>query len=388
MDFYSVYTATCIAAAFGCLVMGLYANLPIALAPGMGLNAYFAVAVVVGMGIEWQVALGAVFCSGVIFLIISVLPIREWLINSIPKSQKLSIAAGIGLFLVFITLQNTGIIVDKPGVLVGLGDVVQWPVLFVVAGFVVIVGLINRNIPGLIVLTILVLSMIGWISGLHPAPTEFDASKAFQSETMFALDIFGAFEVGILVIIFAFLLVDMFDTSGTLIAVLRQAKLLDEDGNVKTLRKALIADSSATVVGSMMGTSTITSYIESVAGVSAGGRTGLTAVTVGVLILIMIPLAPIAGAIPEFAVAPAILYIGCLMMSQSYEKEVWDDFSEGIPAVITLFAIPISYSIATGIGMGFISYVLIKLASGKWRELHPAMAVISLLFALKFFLDS
>ena len=387
MDFQAVYIATCIASAFGCLVMGLYANYPIALAPGMGLNAYFASTVVIGMGVSWEVALGAVFCSGVLFVLISVFPIREWIINSIPKSQKLAIAAGIGLFLVFLGLQNVGIVVDHPVTLVGLGDLATWPVALAVLGFAVMAATYHLKFQGVIALTILTLALVGWITGLSDAPDAIVGRISVQDTTFLQLDIFGALELGVLVVVFAFLLVDLFDTSGTLIALLHQAGLLDEDDRIPNLRRALLADSSATIVGSLVGTSTTTSYIESAAGIRSGGRTGLTAVVVAVLMLVMLPFEPLASSIPGFAVAPAILFVGCVM-AQSLSSIGWDETTEAIPAIVTAVAVPFTFSIATGIGLGFISYVLIKLIAGKVREIHPAMACIAIVFSVKFLFGS
>ena len=386
MDFSSVYVATCIAAAFGCLVMGLYANYPIALAPGMGLNAYFASAIVIGMGVSWQVALGAVFCSGILFLLISVLPIREWIINSIPASQKLAIAAGIGIFLIFIGLQSSGIVEHNPATLLAIGDLAQWTILLVVIGFATIVGLERRRVPGVIFLTILALAVIGWISGLAENPEAIFAFPPTESKTFLELDVIGALELGLLVVVFSLLMVDLFDTSGTLIALLQEGGLVDEKGKIPEMKRALVADSSATVVGAFLGTSTTTSYIESGAGIRAGGRTGLTAVTVGGLMLLMLFFAPLAGAIPGYAVAPAILFVGCLMM-RSMRNIEWDELTEAIPAMVTVVAIPFTFSIATGIGIGVIAYVLIKLIALKGKEIHPAMGFLFVIFAIKFAFD-
>jgi len=273
MDSGAVLVATCLAAAFGSLVMGLYANYPIALAPGMGLNAYFAAIAVGTMGLTWQVALGAVFCSGVLMLILSVLPVREWVVNSIPRSQKVAIAAGIGFFLVIIGLRNAGAVVGSEATLVALGNLAQWPVVLALLAFFGIVALEHRQVPGAVLICILVVAGIGWLSGLSPAPVSLVAAPPSLAPTLFQLDIEAAFEVGLLAIVFAFLMVDLFDTSGTLVAVLNEAGLTDDEGKVPGLRRALVADSSATIVGSLLGTSTTTSYIESAAGVRAGGRT-------------------------------------------------------------------------------------------------------------------
>lgn len=383
MDFHSVYIATCIAAAFGCLVMGLYANYPIALAPGMGINAYFAITVVIGMGVAWEVALGAVFCSGLLFLLISISPIREWIINSIPRSQKRAIAAGIGLFLIFLGFQNAGILVDHPATLVGIGNLASWPVFLAILGFAAIAATHHLRFHGAIALTILALAGIGWIAGISNPPDAVFGAVVPQDTTLLKLDVFGALELGLLVVVFSLLLVDLFDTSGTLIALTDEAGLLNADRRLPNLHRALVADSSATIVGSLVGTSTTTSYIESAAGIRAGGRTGLTAVVVGGFVLLMLPFEPIARAIPEFALAPAILFVGCVM-AQSISGIEWEDVTESIPAVVTAISIPFTFSIATGIGFGFISFVLIKVLAGKVREVHPAMGCIAILFAVKF----
>lgn len=385
MDQQSVYVATCLAAAFGCFVMGFYANYPIALAPGMGLNAYFAFSIVLGMGVPWQVALGGVFCSGILFLVLSVLPVREWIIKSIPYSQKMAIAAGIGMFLALLGLQSAGIIVDNPATLIAVGDLRQWPILLVLIGFVGMLVLDARNIPGALAILILAIAVIGWIFGWSPAPVGIVDSVPSLAPTWLALDIKSALELGLVSVILALLLVDLFDTSGTLVAVLHQAGLLDEQGQIKRLRQALVADSSATMVGSLLGTSTTTSYIESAAGIRAGGRTGLTAITVGVLFVAALFFAPVALAIPAYATAPAILLVGC-MMAMSLRSIEWEDLTEAIPAVVTAVLIPFSFSIANGIGIGFICYTLAKLLAGKFTEIHPAMWVISVVFALKFLL--
>ena len=383
MNHNAVFVATCLAAAFGCFVMGLYANYPIALAPGMGLNAYFAATLVISMGISWQVALGAVFCSGVLFLILSVLPIREMIINSIPESQKMAIAAGIGVFLILVALRSANVMGDNPLDISALGNFVQWTAVLVLLGFVVMVVLDSKKIPGALALVILAIAIFCWIAGWSPPPDAIVSGVPSLSPTLMQLDIGGALSLGLVAIVFALLLVDLFDTSGTLVAVLHQANMLDDQGRIKKLRHALLADSSATIFGSLVGTSTTTSYIESAAGIRVGGRTGLTAVTVGSLFLLAMLFAPIATAIPSYATAPAILFVGCVMAKSLGEVE-WADLTESMPAVITAFAIPFSGSIATGIGIGFITYVLTKTFAGQVRSVHPAMAVIAIVFVVKF----
>lgn len=384
MDSGAVLVATCLAAAFGSLVMGLYANYPIALAPGMGLNAYFAAIAVGTLGLTWQVALGAVFCSGVLMLVLSVLPVRAWVVNSIPRSQKVAIAAGIGFFLVIIGLRNAGVIVGSEATLVALGNLAQWPVILALLGFFGIVAFEHRKIPGAVLICILIVAGVGWLSGQSDAPAALLAAPPSLAPTLFQLDIAAAFEVGLLAIVFAFLMVDLFDTSGTLVAVLNEAGLTDEDGKVPHLQRALVADSSATIVGSLLGTSTTTSYIESAAGVRAGGRTGLTAVVVAVLFLGAILLAPVATAVPGYATAPAILFVGCVM-ARAMRNIEWDELTEAVPAIVTALAMPFTYSIATGIGFGFITYVVIKVVAGRGSDLNAAVVTVAALFGIRFF---
>ncbi|MXY31903.1 MAG: NCS2 family permease [Gammaproteobacteria bacterium] len=383
MDTGAVLVATCLASAFGCLVMGLWANYPIALAPGMGLNAYF-VAIAVGtLGLAWQVALGAVFLSGVLMFILSVLPVRKWVVDSIPRSQKMAIAAGIGFFLAIIALQNAGVVVDSEATLITLGDLGQWTVLLAVLGFLAMVALEHRGVPGAVLLCILAVAVVGWLSGLSPAPESVVSAPPSLAPTAFQLDVAAAIEVGLVAIVFSFLMVDLFDTSGTLVAVLNEAGLTDGDGRIPGLRRALVADSSATMVGALLGTSTTTSYIESAAGVRAGGRTGLTAVVVAGLFLAALVLAPLATAIPAFATAPAILFVGCIM-ARALRNVPWDDLTECVPAIVTALAMPFTYSIATGIGMGFIAYALIKLFSGRASDLNAAVVIVAVLFGIRF----
>ena len=383
MDPGAVLVATCVAAAFGSAVMSLYANYPIALAPGMGLNAYFAAVAVGTLGLPWQAALGAVFCSGVLMLVLSVLPVREWVVNSIPRSQKMAIAAGIGFFLVVIGLRNAGVVVANEATLVGLGDLIQWTVALAALGFMGIVALEHRKVPGSVVICILAASLAGWIGGLSPAPESVVSAPPSLAPTAFQLDIAAALEVGLLAIVFAFLMVDLFDTSGTLVAVLNEAGLTDRDGRVPGLRRALVADSSATMLGALAGTSTATSYIESAAGVRAGGRTGLTALVVAGLFLVALVFAPVATAIPGYATAPAIIFVGCVM-ARALRHVEWDDLTEGVPAIVTAIAMPFTYSIATGIGLGFISYAVIKMLVGRRRDLNLAVVTVAVLFASRF----
>lgn len=386
MDFGAVFVATCLAAALGTAVMGLYANYPIALAPGMGLNAYFTYAVVLGMGYAWQVALGAVFISGILFIILSLLPLREWIINAIPPGLKMAISAGIGLFLGIISLKNAGIVVANPATFVGLGDPLAASVLLATFGFVVIVALDSHRVPGSVVLGILATTAVGLLLGV----SEWRGLVSMPPDpmpTLLQLDIAGALQVGLVAIVFTFLFVDLFDTAGTLIGLAHRAKLLDADGRLPRLRKALLADSTATAAGALLGTSTTTSYIESAAGINAGGRTGLTAVTVAVLFLLVLFLSPLAQTVPAYATAPALLYVACLMTRGLAEID-WEDVTESAPAVVTALAMPLTFSIANGIGIGFITYAAVKILSGRITACPPAVYVIALLFAVKFALLS
>ena len=383
MDQQAVFVATCLAAAFGTAVMGLYANYPIALAPGMGLNAYFAFVVVGGLGFPWEVALGAVFCSGVAMLILSVLPVREWLINSIPHSQKMAIASGIGLLLALIAMENAGIVVAHPQTLVTAGDLTRPTVLLAAIGFMAMAVLDYRRVTGAILIGILTVTVIGWVAGLSPAPPGIVDAPPDLSPTALHLDVAGAIELGLLAIVFTFLLLDLFDTTGSLVAVLHQAGLLDRQGRVPRLRQALVSDSAATIAGALFGTSTTTSYVESAAGVRVGGRTGLTAMVVAVLFLLALVFAPVATAIPNYATAPAILFVACVM-TRALSLIDWEDVTECVPAMVTALAMPFTFSIASGIGMGFIAYALIKVMSGRIEALNPAVAVVAVLFGLKF----
>ncbi|MEX2628584.1 MAG: NCS2 family permease [Tistlia sp.] len=381
MDFGAVFVATCLAAAFGTLVMGLYANYPIALAPGMGLNAYFAYAIVLGMGVAWQAALGAVFLSGILFLIISVLPVREWIINAIPRSLKLAISAGIGLFLAIIALKNAGIVVDNPATLVSLGDMTAWPAILAILGFMVMVALDWRRVPGAIVIGILAVTVIGVLLGV----SEFQGVVSLPpdpSPVFLQLDIAGALQLGLVTIVFAFLFVDFFDTAGTLIGVSHRAGLLDAQGRLPRLRRALLADSGATLFGALVGTSTTTSYIESAAGIKAGGRTGLTAVVVALLFLACLLLSPLAQTVPGYATAPALLFVACLMARGLAELD-WEDVSEYAPAVVTAVAMPLTFSIAEGLGFGFVTYAGIKILAGRPQDCSIAVYLVAALFIVK-----
>lgn len=380
MDKGAVFVATCLAAAIGSTIMGLIANYPIALAPGMGLNAFFTYTVVLHMGHSWQVALGAVFISATMFFLLSIFRIREWIINSILPLRS-AIAAGIGLFLALIALQNAGIVVDNPATLIGMGDLTKPAPILATLGFILIVALEARSVTGAVLIGILVVTAIAILLGV----TQFGGVVSMPpslAPTFLQLDIKGALDIGLVSVIFAFLFVDLFDNSGTLIGVAKRAGLMGKDGHMPKMGRALIADSTAAMGGSLLGTSTTTSYIESAAGVSAGGRTGLTAIVVAILFLLALFFAPLAGSVPAFATAPALLFVAVLMASGLAEID-WEDITVATPVVVTALAMPFTYSIATGIAFGFISWTAIKVLSGRWRELNPALVILSVLFVIK-----
>lgn len=381
MDHGAVFVATCLAAAIGCLVMGIIANYPIALAPGMGLNAYFTYSVCMGMGVPWQTALAAVFMSGLIFIAISMFKIREAIVNAIPMSLKLAIGGGIGLFLALIALKNSGIIVDNPATLVGLGDLKQPTVLLTLFGFLMIVVLHHFKVRGAIIISILVLTAISTFMGLSEFKGVVGEIPSI-APTFLQMDFEGLFTASLVGVIFVFFLVDLFDSTGTLVGVAHRAGLL-QDGKLPRLKKALFADSTAIVAGAALGTSSTTPYIESSAGVAAGGRTGLTAVVVGVLFILCLFLAPLAQSVPGFATAPALLFVGVLMI-QGITHIEWDDITEAVPAFLTIVFMPFAYSIADGIAMGFISYALIKLCTGKASTVPYMVWIVAVLWAVKF----
>ncbi|MFH7564361.1 NCS2 family permease [Oceanimonas smirnovii] len=382
MDYGAVFVATCLAAAIGCFIMGLAANYPIALAPGMGLNAFFTYTVVLTEGYSWQSALGAVFFSGCIFVLLSLFKVREWIINAIPQPLKLGIAAGIGLFLALVGLKSAGIIVDNPATLVGLGDITGLQAGLAVLGFFLIIGMAARGMRGAVMIGILVITGLGLAFGDVEYQGIVSAPPSIMP-TFMQLDLAGALNVGMLSVVFAFLFVDLFDTSGTLIAVAQRAKLLDEQGRLPRLSRALLADSTASIAGSVLGTSTTTSYVESTAGVAVGGRSGLTAVVTGLLFIAALLFSPLAGMVPAYATAGALVYVAVLMMAQLALLH-WDDITEAVPAVVVLVMMPFTFSIANGIAFGFISYVGVKVLSGRAGEVSPVVWALAMLFALKF----
>jgi len=381
MDKGAVFVATCLAAAIGSLLMGLYANYPIALAPGMGLNVYFAFGVVQGMHVSWQVALGTVFLSGVLFFLVSAFRLRAIIVEAIPASLKLGIAAGIGLFLAVIGLENAGIISSSPATLVTLGDLREPRALLAAFGFVLILGLSYRRITGALVITILLLAVLGLPFGL----TQFEglaSAPPSLAPTLLQMDIRGAADLALAGVVFAAFFVQFFDNTGTLIGVAHHAGFLDREGRLPRLGRALIADSTAAMAGAALGTSTTTSYIESIAGVEAGGRTGLTAAVVGLLFVAAIFLSPLAASIPAYATAPALVFVACLMARNLKDLD-WDDLTEFGPGIVTAIATPFTFSIADGIGFGFVTYAAGKLLAGRGHEAGIVVWGIAAAYALK-----
>ena len=382
MDKGSVFVATCLAAALATAVMGLYANYPIALAPGMGLNAYFAYGVVNGMGVPWQVALGAVFISGVLFLALTLTHVREWIINSIPKALKLSISAGIGLFLAIIALKNAGLVVENKATLVGIGNLKAPTTILACLGFFLMVGLDALRVRGAIMIAVLAVTVIGIVFGLSPF-NGIASMPPSLAPTFMKMDVAGALSLGLIAVVFAFLFVDLFDNAGTLIGLAHRAGFLDKEGKLPRIRQALVTDSAAAMGGAMLGTSTTTSYIESAAGIKEGGRTGLTALTVAALFLLALFFAPLATTVPAYATAPALFFVACLMARGLAELD-WEDVTEYAPGVVTAISMPLTFSIAHGIAFGFISYAGIKIAAGRFQDVSPVVAVLAVLFIVKF----
>ncbi|GAA5005608.1 NCS2 family permease [Acinetobacter puyangensis] len=381
MDQGAVFVATCIAAAIGCLVMGIVANYPIALAPGMGLNAYFTFSVCMGMGVPWQTALAAVFVSGLVFLFVSLFKFREAMINAIPMSLKLSIAGGIGFFLALIALKSAGVVVGNEATLVKMGVLSSPSVLYAGLGFLLIVVMHHYQIRGAIIISILAVTILSTVLG-HNEFQGVVGSIPSIAPTLLQMDFQGLFNASMIGVIFVFFLVDLFDSTGTLVGVSQRAGLL-KDGKLPRLKRALMADSTAIIAGAALGTSSTTPYIESASGVAAGGRTGLTAVVVAVLFILALFLFPLAQSVPAFATAPALLYVGVLMIHGVTGID-WDDITEAVPAFLTMIFMPFTYSIADGIALGFISYALIKLLTGKAATVPYMVWIIAGLWAFKF----
>jgi AGZA family xanthine/uracil permease-like MFS transporter len=384
MDRGAVFVATCLASAFATLIMALYANYPIALAPGMGINAYFTYGVVIGLHQQWQVALGAVFLSGILFLAISLTPLREWIVDGIPKSQKMAIAAGIGLFLGVLALKNAGVIAADKDTYVTLGNLHAPGAILAALGFVAMVALDARRVPGAILIAVLGVTVAGIAFGISPFGGVASLPPSL-GPTFLALDLKSNLSLAALPVILAFFFVDLFDSTGTLIGVAHQAGFLRPDGTLPRLRKVLLADSLSVMAGAALGTSPVTSYIESAAGVKAGGRTGLTGLTVAALFLAALFLAPLAGSVPPYATAPALLFVACLMV-RSLAEIAWDDATEYAPALVTAIAMPLTFSIANGIALGFVAFAGIKLLAGRPRQIGWPMGVLAVLFLVHFWL--
>jgi len=376
------FVATCLAAALSCLLMGLYANWPVGLAPGMGLNALFAYTIVGDMGYPWQTALGAVFIAGVLFVIISTTRIRAWIIMSIPDDLKIGMTAGVGLFIGIIGLQNGGIIADHPATLVTMGDFSQIPTALAALSFLLVAILSARLAAGGLILGILAVTVLGVLLGEVTYQGVVSAPPSIEP-LVGQIDIMAALNVSLVSVIFSILIVNLFDTTGTLVGVASNAGLVDEDGNYKNFSKALKADSTSSVLGAVFGNSPVTSYVESAAGVAAGGRTGLTACTVGVFFLLAIFFAPLAMMIPSFAVSGALIYVALLMCS-GLGRLSWDNPVVLIPALLVMIMIPLTFSIADGIGIGFISYVALSLLASEERKVSWGALVIAGLFVIKF----
>jgi AGZA family xanthine/uracil permease-like MFS transporter len=384
MDLGASFVGTCIAAAIACFAMGFYSNWPVGLAPGMGLNAFFTYTVVGEMGYSWEIALGAVFLAGILFVIISVTPLRQWMLNSIPMNLRIAMGAGVGLFVGFIGLKTGGIIVQNEATFLSLGNFKNIETLLAVLGFLLILILSIRQVVGAIVIGVLAVTISGLLLGL----IEFNgivASPPNLQPILLKLDIWGAFDVAMISVIISFLFVNLFDTAGTLLGVASRANLIQDSGKILNLDKALKADSSASVAGSLFGCSPVTSYVESSAGVEAGGRTGLTAVTVGLFFLIAIFFSPIASMVPSYATAGALIYVAILMLS-GMERLDWSDNSELLPALIMIIMIPLTFSIANGIAIGFIAYVVLKLAAQKASEISMGAWFLFVIFLIKFIL--
>jgi AGZA family xanthine/uracil permease-like MFS transporter len=377
----AVFVATCLAAALGSAIMGLYANYPIAMAPGMGLNAYFAYAVVIGMGVPWQTALGAVFISGCLFVLVTLFKLREVIINGIPHALRIGITVGLGLFLGLIALKSAGIVTGNQATMVTLGDLHKTEALLAIAGFFAIAALDKLKVRGAILIGILGVTIAGFVF----AGQKFNGIVSMPpsvAPTFMQLDVSSAWSMGILNVVLVFFLVELFDATGTLMGVARRAGLLTA-GKMERMNKALLADSTAIVAGSVLGTSSTTAYIESASGVQAGGRTGLTALTVAALFLLCLFFAPLAGTVPGYATAPALLYVACLMVRDLTELD-WSDTTESIPGILCALMMPFTYSIAQGIAFGFIAYAVLKLLTGQARSVKLIVWIIAAVFVYRF----
>lgn len=387
MDTSAVFVTTCLIAAFGSIMMGLFANLPVALAPAMGLNAFFAFVVVGAMGLPWQTGMGAIFWGAVGLLLLTIFRVRYWMIANIPMSLRVGITSGIGLFIGMMGLKNAGIIVANPETLVTIGNLTSHSVLLGALGFFIITILASRSIHAAVLVSIIVTTLLGWLMGDVQYHGIVSAPPSVMT-VVGQVDLAGSFNIGLAGVIFSFMLVNLFDSSGTLIGVTDKAGLADKKGKFPRMKQALYVDSISSVVGSFIGTSSVTAYIESSSGVSVGGRTGLMAIVVGLLFLLVIFLSPLAGMVPPYAAAGALIYVGVLMTS-SLARVKWEDLTESVPAFITAVMMPFSFSITEGIALGFISYCVMKLGTGRVREISPCVVVVALLFLLKIvFIDA
>jgi AGZA family xanthine/uracil permease-like MFS transporter len=382
MDIGASFVGTCIAASIACIAMGIYANWPVGLAPGMGLNAFFTYTVVGEMGYSWEVALGAVFLAGILFFIMSVTPLRQWMLESIPFNLRIAMGAGVGLFIGIIGLKSGGIITSNEATLLSMGDLTNPETILAMFSFLVIAVLSIRKIPGAIVIGIFLVTSVALALNL----IKFNgivSSPPSLMPVLLKLDISQAFDLAMISIIMSFLFVNLFDTAGTLVGVANQAKLINANGDIDNLDRALKADSGSSAVGSLFGCSPVTSYVESSSGIEAGGRTGLTAVTVGILFLLAIFFAPLATMIPAYATSGALIYVAILMLS-SMEKLNWSDLSDLLPALVIIVMMPLTFSIANGIALGFLSYVIIKIFSGQIKAISSGAWFLTIVFLSKF----
>lgn len=393
MPMSATFAATAIAAAVATMIMGLYANYPIAMAPGMGLNAFFTYSVVINMHLPWETALGAVFISGLVFFLLTVTKVREWIMEGVPEVLRLSIGVGIGLFIAFIGLQDGKIVIANPDTLVTLGNMKSPSVLVTVFGLIVTGFFMAKRVKGGLLIGIFITTLFSMLIGNSPLPTGFSSfistSNPFAAikPIAFHLNIFAAFNYGLVSILFAFTFVDLFDNIGTLLGVSRKAGLLDEKGNLPRAGRALMADSIGTMFGACMGTPTVTSYIESASGVLEGGKSGLTAVIVALLFVVALIFSPLIGLIPSAATAPVLILVGVLMMGEVV-KIKFDDFTDAFPAFMTIVMMPLTYSIAQGLAFGFMSYTIIKLITGRHKENNAVTYILTILFILHFVLGS
>ena len=382
MDYGAIFVGTCLAASFACLFMGLYANWPVGLAPGMGLNAFFTYTVVGEMGYTWEVALGAVFIAGTLFFIMSITSLRRWMLDSIPLNLRIAMGAGVGLFIGFIGLKNGGIIVANGATFLSLGDFTNLSTLLAGIGFLIISILSIRNIPGAIIIGILAVTSIGVLLEL----VEIEGIFALPPDVipvLMQLDLLGALDIAMISVIMSFLFVNLFDTAGTLFGVATRANLVQDSGDIKDLDKALKVDSSSSIFGSFLGCAPVTSYVESSSGIEAGGRTGLTAVIVGILFLLATFLSPLAAAVPAYATSGALIYVSILMLS-GMESLNWNDQSELLPALVIVVMIPLTFSIANGIALGFLAYVSLKVFVGEISKISLGAWFLTVIFVAKF----